>query len=491
MKAFSLKTVKSWCGRSFCDFVGLSVMLMILTFTTVKFFVPDVNTNAATNTATETYGSNSISMSNDDTVSINAVPSSTQTTYTGTNTLSITNSCADGATVTLTTNSNASDTKANKLVREGTDSFTKIINPTTGISLVNNSWGYSINNGSTYQAVPTKDGTAATIYDTSTATSSTDTVNVTYGVRVNNQIPAGTYTNDVVYTVAVKPACVIAYVPVTMKYYLRDTSNTTTKIFTEVIQLARGQVLDASNLSELASLGLHVPSGNYRNYRFTAAFTNWVASTTITVPTDTSQSSYSIEMYFDEVAPAAFEFTFKDRADNSVISVITINTITPGMTLRIADTSQLESLGLTIPSGYNLYQFSSALTNWQGVTELTVPSEFTNNKYYITVSMKKRQYNLKIDFVSTTDSSTKISPRQTITVVPGVTVDIDDEPALEALGIVKPECWAYHHMSSNYNGWHATHSITFPSTDYAEAYNITMTMEADTDELGCGDEYEF
>jgi hypothetical protein len=466
---------------------------MILTFITVKFFAPDVNTNAATNTATETYGSNSISMSNDDTVSINAVPSATQTTYTGTNTLSITNSCADGATVTLTTNSNASDTKANKLVRDGTDSLTKIINPTTGTSLVNNSWGYSINNGSTYQAVPTKDGTAATIYDTSTATSSTDTVNVTYGVKINNQIPAGTYTNDVVYTVAVKPACVITYVPVTVKYYLRDTSGAETKIFTEIVQLARGQVLDATNLAELASLGLHVPQGNYTNYRFSAVFTNWVAGPTITIPTDTSESSYSIEMRFNEVAPTSFKFTFTDRLDSSVIAETTVTSVTPGMTLRINDTAQLTSLGLTIPTGYNLYQFSSALTNWQGVTELTVPSEFTQSTYYITVTMNQAVIRLKIDFTNYADNA-KIAPRQTITVPPGTTVDLDDEPAMEALGIERPECWAYRHMSSGYNNWQATRSLTFPSTGYAESYNITMAMVEDSSYspsgLGCGDDYE-
>ena len=184
----------------------IGIAFLVLSFLTVKFFAPSINSNAKTNTAEYTVGPNTISMSNDDTVSINVVPSATQTIYTGTNTLSITNSCAYGATVTLTTGSDSTDEKSNNLVREGADNLTKVISPTTSTSLSSNSWGYSTN-GSTFYAVPAKDKTPATIYNSYSATTDPVTLNVTYGVKVNNQIPAGNYTNDVIYTVAVQPRC--------------------------------------------------------------------------------------------------------------------------------------------------------------------------------------------------------------------------------------------------------------------------------------------
>ena len=189
------------------EYVVVALSFAVLSILSVKLFIPDTNTNAATQTASQTAGPNTISMSNSDAVAINAIPTSEQTIYSGTNVLSVTNSCPNGATVTLTTNSNSDTAAANNLIRPGSDDLSKTIAPTTGSSLNNNSWGYSINGGTNYYAVPAKDETPATIYDSSSATSSADTVNVKYGIKMDNNIPSGNYSNDVVYTVAVKPAC--------------------------------------------------------------------------------------------------------------------------------------------------------------------------------------------------------------------------------------------------------------------------------------------
>ncbi len=179
----------------------------VLSFFSVKLVISDTSTHAVTQTASQTVGPNTISMSNSDSVAIAIVPTSEQTVYTGTNTLSITNSCPSGATITLTTNSNSDTALSNKLIRSGSDSLSKEINPTTGSSLANNSWGYSINGGTNYYAVPAKDESPATVYDSTSATSSADSINVQYGIKMNNDLPSGNYSNDVIYTVAVKPAC--------------------------------------------------------------------------------------------------------------------------------------------------------------------------------------------------------------------------------------------------------------------------------------------
>ena len=77
-----------------------------------------------------------------------------------------------------------------------------------GGTLTDNSWGYTLDN-TTYSPVPTKDQSPATIYNTNTATSTTipETLNLTYAVKTDDTIPSGTYTNDLVYTVNVKPEC--------------------------------------------------------------------------------------------------------------------------------------------------------------------------------------------------------------------------------------------------------------------------------------------
>ena len=87
--------------------VGLS--FLSLTFLTVKTFAPDIKSNAETQNISETVGPYTMSMSNDTVASINITPTASQTVYTGTNNLTVKNTCPDGATITLTTNSTTSN----------------------------------------------------------------------------------------------------------------------------------------------------------------------------------------------------------------------------------------------------------------------------------------------------------------------------------------------------------------------------------------------
>ncbi len=180
---------------------------IVLATLTIHFFVPTVTVDAAEQTATDGYNSSTISVSNDNAVDIDITPTSEQKVYSATNTLNITNSCEYGATITLSTNSNSDTEAANNLIRTGADDLAKTITPTAGDNLIDNSWGFSIDNGETFHAVPAKDKTPATIYNSSSATSSAETVNIKYGVKLDTNIPSGNYSNDVLYTVAVKPEC--------------------------------------------------------------------------------------------------------------------------------------------------------------------------------------------------------------------------------------------------------------------------------------------
>ena len=181
--------------------VGLS--FMALTFLTVKTFAPDIKSNAETQNISETVGPYTMSMSNDTVASINITPTASQTIYTGTNNLTVKNTFPDGATITLTTNS----TTSNSLVRTGTDSGIKEIPATSTTSLSNNSWGYALDNTETYNAVPKKGTTPATIYDAVSAQTTNLTVPVKYGIKTDNTLPSGTYSADVVYSMSPKSGC--------------------------------------------------------------------------------------------------------------------------------------------------------------------------------------------------------------------------------------------------------------------------------------------
>ena len=185
---------------------GLFVGLAFLAFTalTVKFFAPDVATNA--DTATQTVGPYTMSMSNDDSVSLDITPTDSQAIYTVTNELSLTNSCDAGATITITTASGS----LNSLVRSGLDSLTKeILATTSSNSLSDNSWGYSIDGGTTYHAVPKLGDTAATVYTSDNSQVTALSVPVIFGVKTDSNLPSGAYTNDVVYTMAPNPGCLV------------------------------------------------------------------------------------------------------------------------------------------------------------------------------------------------------------------------------------------------------------------------------------------
>ena len=195
--------------KSFCKTLGslgLFTFMIILGFVAFSLFSPIVASNAETeNTAKVSTPAGTISLATEDNVTINITPTPTQKIYSKTTALKITNSCKKGATITLSTNKSH-----NNLERQGADSFTKTIASVSGGgALTDNSWGYTLDN-TTYSPVPTKDQSPATIYNTNIATASTTTpenLNITYAVKTDDTIPSGTYTNDLVYTVNVKPEC--------------------------------------------------------------------------------------------------------------------------------------------------------------------------------------------------------------------------------------------------------------------------------------------
>ena len=180
--------------------VGLS--FLALTFLTVKTFAPGIKSNAETRTAEQTAGPYTMSISTDSLTSINITPTSSQAIYAGTSAISYTNTCPRGMNVTM-----SSSSENTSLTRTGSDSGPKEI-PTisSGTALTDNTWGFSKDNGSTYNAIPTL-ANPATIIDTTSATTTAVTLNLIYGVKTDNQLPSGSYSNNIIYTVSAKQQC--------------------------------------------------------------------------------------------------------------------------------------------------------------------------------------------------------------------------------------------------------------------------------------------
>ena len=238
--------------------LGLFAFMIILGFVAFSLFSPIVASNAETeNTAKVSTPAGTISLATEDNVTINITPTPTQKIYSKTTALKITNSCKKGATITLSTNKSH-----NNLERQGTDDLAKTINATTATGdISDNSWGYTLDNA-TYSKVPTKDQSPATIYNTTSATASTTTpenLNLTYAVKTDDTIPSGTYTNDLVYTVNVKPEC-LQY---TLKFNLDNGTGKPGAVYTD----------------RQLSYGTKVNLADFTPTRTDYEFMGWIATT--------------------------------------------------------------------------------------------------------------------------------------------------------------------------------------------------------------------
>ena len=192
-------TTKS--GLGILSTVSVCFSFLMLTFISVKIWSPDINSDAATQTASQAVGPHTMSMANNSTAIIDITPTSEQTIYKTANDLIVSNTCNAGATITMKTSGGSND-----LARAGLDDLIKNIPATTGDSLNNTSWGYSLNSGSIWGAVPASGDAAAVIYDKGEAAADV-TVPMMFGVKVDSTIPSGVYTNDIVYTMTPNGDC--------------------------------------------------------------------------------------------------------------------------------------------------------------------------------------------------------------------------------------------------------------------------------------------
>ena len=80
-------------------------------------------------------------------------------------------------------------------------------------SLEDNTWGYNLSttaptNTTTYSAVPTSNSTPIQTKDTSTTNSANDTYTLTFGAKVDTNLPSGTYSNTLTLAIVAEPKAI-------------------------------------------------------------------------------------------------------------------------------------------------------------------------------------------------------------------------------------------------------------------------------------------
>ena len=183
-----------WTSTVFASFLLLSTIIF-------RTFAPVVKSSAEQKTTTYTSDSYEMSITHDPVVQINIIPSENQSIYTGTNELIFRNTCSAGASILL---SSIDDT--NSLIDNNSQTNAEIP-ATESTSLDNNSWGFYIDASNGYFAVPKISESPAVIYDTDTPQMENYSIPVTYGVKVNNSVPSGIYSANIMYSIIPKPDC--------------------------------------------------------------------------------------------------------------------------------------------------------------------------------------------------------------------------------------------------------------------------------------------
>lgn len=190
---------------------GLATAALVGAFVGYSVFVP-VDTNAAEQATTQVSVdiSPTISLSTEGADASGNLPievDQVSGTNMGTGEIAVKVSTNDPEGYSLFINTDKADTT---LSQNGvTDRILALEGETSVANFPDNSWGYSIDGGSTYFPVqpntenpavdPSKMATAPRAKITSAAAAN-DTTNVTIGAKVKSSLPSGTYGNTVVFT---------------------------------------------------------------------------------------------------------------------------------------------------------------------------------------------------------------------------------------------------------------------------------------------------
>ena len=229
MKLRDLRRARHLGWRDIANKGGIFASFLLVTLLSLYAWSPARQSSAFDWTSVDGTSPYIASLSGNDEIRISATPSASQTVFAQDDTLELTSTCPYGANIYL----NMDSSESNSLSRTGTDEGIKTISATTGTALNDNSWGYSLDNGSTFLPMPLSTGTPVNIYNSEQVESNTE-ITVKYGMKIDSSIPSGYYSGNVLYSIVTNPSCA--------KYTLTfDTDGGTT---IEDVLLTYGQTID-------------------------------------------------------------------------------------------------------------------------------------------------------------------------------------------------------------------------------------------------------
>ncbi len=186
-------------GRYY-KYLGIFASFLLVAFSAVWIYSP-VQTTVGANEQEIVNAAYSMSVSGSGVVNIDMVPTDVQQVFWNSQQVFFNTTCPYGVAVRL---NNTSSTNG-ALVRTDTDESLKEIPATTGSQLLNNSWGYSINEGLNWYGVPLNGQEPATVYISSAAENRA--IDVRFGVKGNIEIPSGTYSTELIYSLTPSANC--------------------------------------------------------------------------------------------------------------------------------------------------------------------------------------------------------------------------------------------------------------------------------------------
>ena len=190
---------------------SLALLLSLMLFPSL----PDSASAEETSTKVNLTVNPIISVSLQDSITVDVTPTQNGTFSSNTASLSISTNNETGYSLYMATSNGKNTLTSNN---PSTTNVISAINTTTndtGITSSNftsNTWGYNLSQESpssstTYKPVPTTNGNTAII--STTSPTDTDTYNLTFGTKVDTTLPSGTYSNQVIISAVANPA----YIP--------------------------------------------------------------------------------------------------------------------------------------------------------------------------------------------------------------------------------------------------------------------------------------
>ena len=261
MLGIHIKSFKHLAGLSYAGLAGSSAAFLLLL--AALLFAPAASQpeavaeeSANPNPNISTYASNpSASINLPSTIDFaDVLPTAAGVTTTASASLTITTSSSGGYSLYFySSNGN------NSLIPINPNNSASISStPTTTEldNLNNNTWGYNLSteasagSTTTYSAIPTSSTTPIQTKDTSTTNSANDTYTLSLGAKVDNTIPSGVYSNDLVVAVVAEPGGIPITYDANGGYYNDDSSQTTQLVEYTIEGIPETKIAKTSNISD-------------------------------------------------------------------------------------------------------------------------------------------------------------------------------------------------------------------------------------------------